>query len=464
MTSVLLIDADLEHARAVVQHLRPQGFTVETAPSGRQGRQKLADAAFDMTLVDFALPDVSGLSLLGYALRDARSRQVIVTSGSGLVTHAVDAMRAGAADFIAKPVTPPELLKSISRALGAPPLPGDDERWRRQFAPGLVGHDPATLRLLAMVRRVAQADCDVMITGPSGTGKELVARCLHRASARQTKPFVPINCAAIPRDLIESEMFGHARGAFTGATERRVGKFEAASGGTLFLDEAGEMDLALQGKILRAIQEREVTPVGDTRTIHVDTRIVSATNQNLDQLCAEKTFREDLFYRLNVVPIEVPALAERRGDIPELVEHFLERTARRYQRAGHRLGAAARQALCSYGWPGNIRELQNTIERIVVLKSGTGPITPDDLPQHMCAQPPKAAMNEMSLPQDGFNIDQFLTALETRLTYEALSRANNNRRQAAKLLGLNRTTLVERLKKLNLVEEPSKLSGLAEPG
>lgn len=322
--------------------------------------------------------------------------------------------------------------------------------WRALHAPDFIGEDPRILMTLRNVQRIARADCDVMLSGPSGTGKELMARCIHLASRRSKNPFVALNCAAIPRDLMESEIFGHVRGAFTGASERRVGRFEAAAGGTLFLDEIGEMDLALQGKLLRVIQEREFTPVGDNRTCKVDVRIVSATNQDLAALCRERLFREDLYYRLNVLPLQLPSLAERRADIPLLADYFMTRANDRHGRNVRGLTSEAEAVFYAYGWPGNVRELQHLIERLVVLKSEDGPIDYDDLPTHMVQSRDPAGLPRVMLPEHGLDLNETLALVETSLTLDALERAKGNKARAAELLGLKRTTLVERLKKLNL--------------
>lgn len=342
--------------------------------------------------------------------------------------------------------------------------------WRDEFAPDLIGEHETMLALLHDLRRVAEAECDVLVTGASGTGKELVARAIHRGSARASRPFVALNCAAIPKELMESEVFGHARGAFTGAVDRRIGKFESAHGGTLFLDEVGEMELPLQSKLLRVLQERELTPVGSSNVVRLDVRIVAATNQDLLGLCREKLFREDLYYRLNVVPLRLPKLCERRADIPLLVGHFLRRANRRHSRSLGGLDAAAATAMCHYDWPGNVRELHNVIERIAVLKSRDESIRQHDLPSHVARcfggdaatksgrtpeSPAGAAHHD---GQSGFllpnstrlGINEMLAQVETQLTLDALQKANGNKKRAAELLGLKRTTLVERLKKLNL--------------
>lgn len=346
--------------------------------------------------------------------------------------------------------------------------------WREQYAADVIGEHPTVLALLGTLRRIAEASCDTLVTGASGTGKELVARCIHRASRRSQRPFVAINCAAIPKELMESEIFGHARGAFTGATERRIGKFEMANGGTLFLDEIGEMEPMLQSKLLRVLQERELTPIGGMQTVQLDIRIIAATNQDLPTLCKERLFREDLYYRLNVVPLHLPALCERREDIIRLANHFIARANQRHGRALSGIDASAALALTSYEWPGNIRELHNIIERIAVLKPDDGSIGLGDLPENIaqgCLEslPEEAFVSDtlassllarpvltpsplmdVALPEGGVDINVMLAQMETRLTLDALTRSKGNKAKAAELLGLKRTTLVERLKKLNI--------------
>ena len=336
----------------------------------------------------------------------------------------------------------------------------DLQAWRDDYAPDFIGEHPLVIDVLQALRRIARTQCDVLVTGASGTGKELVARSIHRASDRRNKPFVALNCAAIPKELMESEIFGHARGAFTGATDRRAGKFELAHGGTLFLDEVGEMELSLQSKLLRVLQERELTPIGDASLVKVDVRIIAATNQDLETQCKERLFREDLYYRLNVVPLHLPTLAQRRSDITLLCSAFLRQANKRHHRALKGLDAGAAAAMVQYDWPGNIRELHNVIERIAVLKPKDEPITKRDLPANIAGTPASdvsAHFHAMpdprwALPSEGLDINETLATVETRLTLDALRRSKGNKAKAAELLGLKRTTLVERLKKLNLTE------------
>ncbi|MED5463599.1 MAG: sigma 54-interacting transcriptional regulator, partial [Myxococcota bacterium] len=285
-----------------------------------------------------------------------------------------------------------------------------------------------------------------------GTGKELVARAVHQASNRKDHPFVAVNCAAIPKELMESEIFGHAKGAFTGAGERREGKFAAANGGTLFLDEIGEMDVNLQGKFLRVIQEQEFTPVGESRPRKADVRIVSATNQDLLDNCTKGTFREDLYYRLNVIPIQMPTLEERPGDVGLLVDHFIARATQRHGRFVSGVEDDVMRMFKSYAWPGNVRELENMVERIIILKKDEGLITRADLPPLLTKAAETQNLGAVSLPEEGINIREALEDLESKLTVDALRRSSGNKARAAQLLGLKRTTLIERLKRLGLTE------------
>jgi DNA-binding NtrC family response regulator len=465
MTRSILVIDDALLAASTLCHpgFGRAGYTLDRAQCGRDGLSRLKDRFYDAVLIDTSLRDVNGLEILRYAIAQRRCQVAIMVSSQGAIADAVQAIRAGATDFLTCPIAAEDILKSLSGALHEPERPTlrfdsgvNDEAfqaWRDDFAAAMIGEHPLLLNALQAVRRIAQADCDVLITGASGTGKELIARSIHLASRRRPKSFVALNCAAIPKELIESEIFGHAKGAFTGATERRAGKFETANGGSLFLDEVGEMELNLQSKLLRVLQEREVTPVGDSRVVKLDVRVIAATNQELEQLCKDKAFREDLYYRLNVVPVQLPTLAERRSDIPLLVSHFIKQANRRHGRSIRGIDASAATALCNYTWPGNIRELHNVIERIAVLKHDDATITTHDLPASLCKRSNALAPvlgGAIMVSEDGLDINQTMASLETRLTFEALEIAGGCKARAAELLGLKRTTLVERLKKLNL--------------
>ncbi len=450
-SAVLAVVREASEALTIRQVL---GIAVEVdvALGLAQGSAKLRARRYEVLICDLEADGAAAAELIGYGLRQGRCGTAIGLADAAATGAAVQAMRQGAADVLLRPLAPEVVQARLRACLQPSPDSASLAGWRSRYAPDFIGEDPKILALLGMIRRIADTDCDVLITGASGTGKELVARCIHNASRRHKNPFVAINCAAIPKDLMESEIFGHSRGAFTGATERRSGKFEVAAGGTLFLDETGEMDLSMQSKFLRVIQEREVTPVGDSRTFKVDVRLVSATNQDLDNLRRDKLFREDLYYRLNVVPVHLPALCERPQDIPALAEHFIGRANRRHGRRVHGLSTAARDIFCTYAWPGNVRELQNLVERVVILTGVDGPLGPEDLPPHMLAQPSGGPLGDLRLPEKGLDINETLATVETRLTMDALERSRGNKARAAELLGLKRTTLVERLKKLRLDE------------
>jgi transcriptional regulator with PAS, ATPase and Fis domain len=321
-------------------------------------------------------------------------------------------------------------------------------RTRPRSMADVVGNAPGMIELYEMVDRVAATTCTVLITGESGTGKELVARAVHETSPRRDRPFVAVNCGAIPEALLESELFGHVRGAFTGAHATKLGRIAAAQGGTLFLDEVGELPLSLQVKLLRVLQSHEYSPVGETRTTKADVRIVAATNVDLEQAVQKGTFREDLFYRLNVIHVHVPALNERPGDIEPLVDHFLEQTCKKLGREKLQISPAACKLLMTYGWPGNVRELENSIERAVLL-CPTNTIEPRDLPARVCGVGGERRAGA-ELPTAGLDLRAAVEAFENDLIRQALARTGWNKNQAAQLLGLNRTTLVEMLKRKRL--------------
>ncbi len=325
----------------------------------------------------------------------------------------------------------------------------DLDEWRRQHTPNILGNDPKLMDVFRMIERVADTDCSILVSGESGTGKELIARAVHDASNRTEGPFIAVNCAAIPDNLLESELFGHARGAFTGATGARVGQFTAAHGGTLFLDEIGELPLALQAKLLRVLQEKHVQPVGESKGHDVDIRVITATNRDLESMVQEGTFREDLLYRLNVIPIELPALRERRNDIPELVGHFVMRTNEKRNRAITGVTAAAMAQLCNHAWPGNIRQLENVIERMVILRT-QGHLDVCDLPARLQENGVPRTEQATTLPNNGIDLKDAVEQFENNLILQALERTGWNKNQAANILHMNRTTLVEKLKKKNL--------------
>src|SRR5512138_3510643 len=373
--NVLVVDDQRNMRATTALLLRQAGHAVEEAESGGAAIRRVQQQPFDVVLTDLRMPDVDGIEVLRAVREHAPDTQVIVMTGYGTIESAVEAMRQGALDYVSKPFKADELLLRIARAVEQRRLRGhmhllaDDFR-RRYGLDHIVGTSPAIRDVLERVQRVAPTDATVLLTGESGTGKELVARALHASSRRSGGPFVPVNCAAITETLLESELFGHARGAFTGATRARRGLFEEAHGGTLFIDEVGETNPGFQAKLLRALQDGEIRRVGESVPVQVDTRIIAATNQDLRRAISEKRFREDLFYRLAVVPLRIPPLRERREDVPLLAAHFLERFNKRTGNA-KTLAPEAVARLLEHEWPGNVRELENIIEQAAALSTGS---------------------------------------------------------------------------------------------
>ncbi len=449
MGKILLCDDEESLCRSLGRVLRAAGHEV-VAQNGEQGLARLREERFDLILTDIRMPEVSGFEILAAARLHAPGTPVIAMSGSAEIPDAVRAMHAGARDFLIKPFETRTLEEAVSAVLRpGPPEPEPDAMaWRDQHAPWLLGNDPALLPALSMLAKVADTACTVLITGESGTGKELIAKSLHAGSMRQNKPFIPVNSSAIPMNLVESELFGHSKGAFTGATSTRLGKFAQANGGTLFLDEVGEMDIAIQAKLLRLIQDGEVYPVGEETPTRVDVRLLAATNRNLEQEVAAGKFRADLFWRLNVIPIELPPLRERLSDIPMLADHFMRKSAAKNKREVTGFEPAAIARLEEYRWPGNIRELENVVEHAVLMR-GRGSIRVSDLHHHVLSPRSMTPKHTPipSLPEDGTDLRAMLEAVEERMIGEALERTGGNKNRAAELLGMNRTTLVEKLRR-----------------
>jgi len=466
----LVVEDDPLLRHFVAGHLMDQGWEVTTTSLVREARAAIAERSFRLVLTDVFLPDGSGFDLLQSLKKLGSPPAVIVMTGDTALDHAISAVRHGATDFLVKPFSMDALDAALSRVqvkrkLSVSPPPTlmsvkPVTSWRAQYAPDVLGSDPSLMRVFNIIERVADSDCSVLITGESGTGKELIARAIHDVSERRDHPFMAVNCAAIPETLLESELFGHTRGAFTGAQNARVGRFAAADGGTIFLDEIGEMPIGLQAKILRLLQEKEVTPLGESKSRKIDVRVVAATNKDLDEMVRLRTFREDLLYRLNVIPIELPALRHRRSDIPELVRHFLARANKRRSRKVSGIDARAMELMVAYDWPGNVRQLENTIERMVLLK-GEGELGIEDLPEKMRAVPPptvakRSPWDEPVLPPEGIDLREALEAFEASLIRQALDRVGWNKNRAAALLQMNRTTLVEKLKKKGFVQGDEK--------
>jgi DNA-binding NtrC family response regulator len=408
---------------------------------------RLGSGRFDLCIVDLDMPAGEGAAVImkARACRPAVSALALIAQGS--VAGAVEALRAGAADVIAKPFHASALEDGLRRVTAATSEPA--ALGRRTPGVAVIGDHPAMRMVLDRVEQIADTDASVLVRGETGTGKEVIARLIHGASGRRAGPFVAVNLAAIPESLAEAELFGQVRGAFSGGDRARMGRMAAAHGGTLFFDEIGEIPRSVQARLLRVLQEREVTPVGGGSPIPVDVRVVAATNRDLEGMIADGRFREDLYYRLDVLPIEVPPLRARREDIPALAEHFRAEINAREQRSVPGFALDVMQRLSHYHWPGNVRELENLVERMVVV-AGTRMVVMGDLPCHLRTQVLDLERAGMDLPAGGVDLQILLTEIEEHLIAEALERSGGNRVRAAELLGLNRTTLVEKLRRRNV--------------
>jgi two-component system response regulator AtoC len=447
----LIADDDPSVRSALRMIVSRRGYGVIEAEDGDIAIETLGARPVDVIITDLMMPRASGFDVLRYARERHPTTPVIILTAEGSIRDCVEAMRAGAFNFLTKPFHAADVEEMINKAAelrgsSTRTKSGRDDLSRPQMA--LIGDSEPLRKVIDTVERIAGNSSTVLITGESGTGKEVVARLLHSSSPRVGGPFVPINCGAIPESLIESELFGHAKGAFTGATEARQGRFIQADGGTLFLDEVGELPLTLQVRLLRVLQEREVTPVGDGKSRRIDVRIIAATNRDLEAMVKAGTFRQDLFYRLEILPIKLPSLRERKQDIPILAAHFLEAVNRRL---GSKtvLSEEALNLMRLYSWPGNVREMENLFERLVVMSRGES-IAAADLPDRMRLEAGSVEIADASaaLAQGPIDLQVRLAAVERVLIEQALRQANGNRSKAAELLGLSRTTLLDRLKRL----------------
>jgi DNA-binding NtrC family response regulator len=469
---LLLVEDEAPLRELVAKQLATRGYEVQQAGTGEEAIARLADFAFDLLVTDLRLPGMSGGAVVDAAVARYPDIVAIVVTGYGTVKDAVEAIKRGAWDFVTKPFQLAELFHVLDTALEQRRLKSENAYLRAQLQEryrfeGLIGKSPVMNHLFQLLETVAAANSTILISGETGTGKEVVARAIHQSSPRAGHHFVALNCSAIPEALQEAEFFGHVRGAFTGAVGSRQGRLEQAHKGTLLLDEIGTMSRALQMKLLRVVQEREFERVGDSHTIKVDVRLIASTNSDLAQMVADGQFREDLYYRLNVIPVHLPPLRDRRDDIPLLVRHFVAKyepgtngANGQPHRAGPRKSGArskqpmvvsqdAMRRLMSYSWPGNVRQLENAIERAMAFSAGKQQIDVSDLPEELIGPEPSALRATLSLPEDGMDLDAFVAGVERELIHRSLERTGGNKGQAAKLLHLKRTTLVEKLKRLD---------------
>ncbi|SRR5579884_1220773 len=448
---ILVVEDDPSVRTVLAELLTRAGYLVDTAPDGPEALSLAKQSHFQLYLIDYNLPSMSGMEVMREIKRVQAHAVCIILTAFGTIELSVKAMKSGAFDFMTKPFQVEVALGLVQNALEYHRLKHENlllqkmVREKYQFE-NMVGHSPLMQGVYELIERVADSDSTILIQGESGTGKEVVAKTLHFNSARRDKPLIPVNCGAIPEALLESELFGHEKGAFTGATTSRIGRFELAHGGTLFLDEISELPLSLQVKLLRVLQERSFERVGGTKTIQVDVRIIAATNQDLEQAVDEKRFRKDLFYRLNVIPMMIPPLRERREDIPLLVDHFIRRFNEKKRRKIEGISADAEKLLLEYPWPGNIRELENLIERLITLKQD-GFIQTADLPDKITRCQERRLLFQFELPEEGANFSELVSEFENQLLQQALTKANGVKNRAAQLLKMNRTTLVEKLKR-----------------
>ena len=448
--TVLVIDDDESLRRVMEFHLQEEGYGVVTAVDGRAGLERFQAGPVDLVVTDIRMPEMDGMELLARVKAMQPDVPVVILTAHGTIDSAVEAMKLGATDYLTKPFSREQFKAAVRKALEVGALRTENRRLREVVAErfsfaSMIAGSRAMRGVTDMAARVAQSDTTVLLAGESGTGKELLAKAIHFHSARARRAFVTVNCAAIPEHLLESELFGHRRGAFTGAVADKHGKFELANGGTIFLDEVGDLPVLLQVKILRALQEREIDKVGDPRPVKVDVRIIAATNRDLEKMIADGAFREDLYYRLAVVSIRMPALRERTDDIPLLVDHFLDKHSERLTRPRPAMDKDVYSTFNLYSWPGNIRELENVIERALVLDRD-GVLDAEDLPERLRIRAQRAGNVRFELPDEGISLDD----VERDLLVAALEKHDWNQTRAAAYLGITRSTLLYRIQKFQI--------------
>ena len=460
LVRVLVVDNDIVHARTMGEGLERLGFRCTIAGGGNEGARRLEQESFDVVVTDLMMNDIGGLEILARAKKASPETEVIVVTGHGTIPSAVAAMQQGATTYLQKPLDLSHLRQAVERASEGIRLKRQNAELNRRLDEkfgfeGVVGSSPLMLALVERLKRIAPTDATVLIQGETGTGKELVAQAIHQNSPRKTKPFVALNCAALSENILESELFGHVKGAFTDASSDRVGKFEYANGGTLFLDEVGDMPMATQIKLLRVLESGEITRVGSNTPVKVNVRILSATNRNLEEAIRSGQFRSDLYHRLKVVTIAIPTLQERAADIPLLIDHFVRIYAKRHGKQIGGVSLAARKRLAAFDWPGNVRQLRNVVESMVVVDCD-GTLDVDDLPLEL--EPSAAGPSASSVagrPEDlaggiASLVGKKLDEIERIFIGETLKLTGGNREQAAELLGIGERTLYRKIKEFQL--------------
>ncbi len=452
---ILVVDDEEDRRKAIVDILTLDGFDVEQAGSAEEAAEKLSQTAFDVLITDHNLPGKTGVELLEETLVRYPEIISVVITGYGTIETAVSAIEKGAYNYLTKPFKFVELPIMVRKGLKERQLRFENQYLRKQLNAkygfnNIIGAGRAMNRIFELVDTIAGLNSTVLVQGETGTGKELIAKAIHFNSSRKDQKMVSINCGAIPENLLESELFGHVKGAFTGAVQTRIGRFEQANGGTIFLDEIGNMPPTLQVKLLRLLQEREFERVGGNSTVKVDVRIIAATSSNLEEMVKNGTFREDLYYRLNVIPINLPPLRERREDIPLLVQKFIERFCETHRLDLKTVSPQVMKALMSFEWPGNVRQLENIVERMVALTGNRPAILSSDLPTEIQNRESLNFVPLIEIPEEGINFQNVVTDMERELIVQSLRKTNGNKKLAAKLLNLKRTTLIEKIKRIGL--------------
>lgn len=446
---ILIIDDDPSLRRVLEYNLQEAGYEVTAAASGADGLRLFADNSCPLVITDMKMPGMDGMEVLRTIRQLSPQTLVIIITAFGTVDIAVEAMKSGAYDYITKPFNRDELLLTVAKSLQFSTMAAENRELKNELSDrsdfkAIIGNSPEMAAIFQIIAKVAPTEATVLISGESGTGKELVARSIHNKSSRKDGPFIAVNCAAIPRDLLESELFGHLKGAFTGAVKDKPGKFELADGGTIFLDEIGELPLELQPKLLRTIQERVVEPVGGSEQKKLDLRIIAATNLDMSKALADGLFREDLYYRLAVIPLHLPPLRERKDDIPLLLKHF----CRKHGGEQVSFDRDALAALARHDWPGNVRELENLVERTLIMRSSDN-LTLNDIPEKVRGREQlKADGRIINLPAEGCSLEE----LEREIVTEALSRSGWNQTAAARFLRIPRHTLLYRMEKYRITQ------------